>query len=190
MAKVEILRHPTEEDWRRCKMLAMNTIGKRWSGDVSDDWKRRMLRAEHSPIRTLMFTIRMEVPYWVSTHFVRHKFGVEHYVSSQRNDRQSDYDRNKAPQDAIVTHVMDINAAELMQMAHMRLCCKAADETQKAMIAICDSVVATNPEFADVLLPKCMAYGGCNEFQPCGFYEGVLRCYRRGREVTPGSSAK
>lgn len=172
MAQVEILRHPTDEDWQRCKMLALNTIGKRYAGsEVSDDWKRKMLRAEHSPIRTLMFTIRMEVPYWVSVHFCRHKFGVEHYVTSQRNDRQSLYDRNAAPQDAMVTHIMDVNAAELMQMARMRLCHQAARETQGAMIAICEAVIKVNPEFTNVLLPKCVVHNGCNEIKPCGFYK-------------------
>lgn len=172
MAKVEVLRHPTEEDWHRCKMLALNTIGKRYTGsDVTDEWKRKILRSEHSPIRTLMFTIRMEVPYWVSVHFCRHKYGVEHYVSSQRNDRQSEYDRTKAPQDAMVTHVMDIDAQELIQMARMRLCSQAAPETQVVMLRIRDAVVATNPEFSPFLTPKCIAHGGCNEFSPCGFYE-------------------
>lgn len=165
--RVEVLRHPTDEDWQRCKMLAMNTIGKRFSGNVTDEWKRRMLMAEHSPIRTLMFTIRMELPYWVSVHFVRHKYGVEHYVSSQRNDRQSGYDRNIAPQDAPVTHIMDINAQELMQMARMRLCGQAADETRRCMQAICRAVIETNPEFEYHLAPKCVFAKGCNEFKPC-----------------------
>ena len=173
MVRVEILRYPTEEDWQRCKMLAMNTIGKRWSGEVSDGWKRRMLRAEHSPIRTLMFTIRIELPYWVSVHLVRHKHGVEHYVTSQRNDRQSDYDRTKAPQDAMVTHIMDINAQELMQMARMRLCYQAAKETREVMALICAEVVKTNPEFETLLVPKCIAHNGCNEFKPCGFYKCI-----------------
>lgn len=172
--KVEILRHPTEEDWRRCKMLAMNTIGKKnWSGNVTDEWKRAILKAEHSPIRTLMFTVRMEVPYWVSVHFVRHKYGVEHYVSSQRNDRQSDYDRTKAPQDAMVCHIMDVNAQELIQMARMRLCNQAAMETQIAMTQICDAVLEYCPEFSEFLVPKCMAHGGCNEFKPCGYYKAL-----------------
>ena len=172
--KVEILRHPTDEDWQRCKMLAMNTIGKRdWSGNVTEEWKRKILKADHSPIRTLMFTIRMEVPYWVSVHFVRHKFGVEHYVSSQRNDRQSNYDRTKAPQDATVTHIMDINAQELIQMARMRLCGQASKETREAMRAICDAVIETNPEFEPFLKPKCMAYGYCNEFRSCGLIDRI-----------------
>lgn len=165
---VEILRHPTDEDWERCKMLAMNTIGKRWSGEVGYGWKHRMLKAEHSPIRTLMFTVRMEIPYWVSVHFCRHKYGVEHYVTSQRNDRQSKYDRTKAPQGEMVTHVMDINAQELMQMARMRLCGQASVETRMVMTEIRDAVVETNPEFADFLQPKCIVHGGCNEFVPCG----------------------
>lgn len=170
MSSVEILRHPTDEDWERCKMLAMNTIGKRWSGEVTDEWKHKILKAEHSPIRTLMFTVRMELPYWVSTHFVRHKYGVEHYVSSQRNDRQSYYDRAKAPQDAMVTHIMDVNAQELIQMAHMRLCGKAAPETQRMMRMICDAVIETNPEMKEFLVPKCQAHGGCDEAMPCGRY--------------------
>lgn len=170
MINVEILRHPTDEDWERCKMLAMNTIGKRWSGEVSDEWKRKMLKAEHSPIRTLMFTIRMEIPYWVAMHFRTHKYGVEHYISSQRNDRQSDYDRTKAPQDAPVVHIMDINAQELMQMARMRLCGQASADTQRVMWSIVNAVILTNPEFVDFLRPKCFIYNGCNEFKSCGYY--------------------
>ncbi len=121
-----------------------------------------------------MFTIRIELPYWVSVHFVRHKHGVEHYVSSQRNDRQHDYDRAKAPQDSPVVHIMDINAQELLQMARMRLCGQASVETQMAMTLIRDAVVQVNPEFADFMKPKCLVHGGCNEFVPCGRYGRYL----------------
>lgn len=173
---VEVLRHPTTEDWERCKMLALNTIGKRYAGfEVTDKWKYNILRSEHSPIRTLMFTVRMELPYWVSVHFCRHKYGIEHYVSSQRNDRQDKYDRTEAPQGAFVTHVMDVNAQELIQIARMRLCKQASRETREVMWAICDAVVETNPEFKPFLVPKCLARGGCNEFVPCGYYESVKK---------------
>ena len=173
---VEVLRHPTDEDWARCKMLALNTIGKRYAGtEVTDDWKVKILRSEHSPIRTLMFTIRMELPYWVSVHFCRHKYGVEHFVTSQRNDRQDKYDRTEAPQGAFVTHIMDINAAELIHMANMRLCAQASFETQLAMKMICDAVIETNPEFAAFLVSKCIARHGCNEFKPCGYYESYVK---------------
>ena len=172
MTKVEILRHPTDEDWERCKLLALNTIGKRHAkGPVSEAWKEKILRSGHSPIRTLMFTIRMELPYWVAMHFRTHEIGVEHFISSQRNDRQSKYDRTKAPQDAPVMHVMDINAGELIYMARMRLCGQSAEETREAMQAICRAVIEVNPEFEPFLVPKCMAVPRtfyCNEFKPCG----------------------
>lgn len=175
MTKVDILRHPTEEDWQRCKMLALSTVKENPScGPVSDEWKHKILRSGHSPIRTLMFTIRMEVPYWVSVHFVRHKYGVEHYVKSQRNDRQSDYDRTKAPQDAMVQHVMDINAQELIHMAGMRLCGQASKETRDAMLAIRAAVKKCNPEFDLFMVPKCVRNGGCNEFVACGYYQTLL----------------
>lgn len=174
---VEVLRHPTKDDWERCKMLALNTIGKRYAGsEVTDEWKYKILRSEHSPIRTLMFTIRItDIPYWVAMHFRTHKYGIEHYISSQRNDRQTEYDRNKAPQDHPVSYIMDVNAAELMQMARMRLCRQASRETREVMRAICDAVVETNPEFEPFFVPKCLARGGCNEFVPCGYYESVKK---------------
>ena len=175
MISVEIMRYPKEEDWQRCKALALNTIGKKYAGsEVTNEWKRKILRSEHSPIRTLMFTIRMDVPYWVSVHFCRHKYGVEHYVTSQRNDRQDKYDRTEAPQGAPVTHIMDINAQELIQMARMRLCSQASFETKMVMQMICDEVLVTNPEFSGILVPKCLAHNGCNEFKPCGYYESVV----------------
>lgn len=134
------------------------------------DWKRSILQAEHSPIRTLMFTIRMQIPYYVSVHLVRHKYGVEHYVRSQRNDRQSDYDRNAARQDAMVSHIMDINAQALITMAHRRLCGAADPETQKVMRGIRLAVLEVSPEIAEMMVPMCEYRGGCYEMKGCGRY--------------------
>lgn len=172
--KIEILRHPTEEDWKRCKALALNTMGKQYTGEqITQEWKRKILFAGHSPIRTLMFTIKMEVPYFVSVHFVRHKFGVEHYVQSQRNDRQSKYKREDQSQAAVVTHIMDVNAAELIQIAQMRLCRKAYAPTRMVMREIVKCVLWYNPEFYDVLKPKCFVWGRCNEFNSCGLVKTI-----------------
>lgn len=166
--KIEFLRHPTEQDWIRCKALALNTIGKKAITLPSDEWKKKILQAEHSPIRTLMFTIRMEIPYYVSVHFVRHKYGVEHYVTSQRNDRQDAYDRNAARQDAPVVHIMDINAQALMTMARRRLCGQADPATREVMEEIRAAVVERCPEFETVLVPMCEYRGICPEFVSCG----------------------
>lgn len=166
--KVEILRFPTLADWRRCKMLALTTVGKDAITPPTDDWKYKILTAEHSPIRTLMFTIKMEIPYWVSVHYVRHKYGVEHFVKSQRTDRTGE-DRNEKRQDEMVTHIMDINAQELMFMARRRLCNLASKETRKVMKEIVKQVTEACPEFAKVLEPMCERNGGvCYEMRSCG----------------------
>lgn len=170
--RVDLIRYPDAEDWKRCKLLALNTVGKDPKNmECTEEWKKKILRAEHSPIRTLMFTIRMEqIPYYVSVHFCRHKHGVEHYVTSQRNDRQDKYDRNAARQDAPVTHIMDINAQALMAMARRRLCGNADPATREVMRQIVSAVTGKCPEFGEALVPMCEYRRGCPEFGSCGYY--------------------
>lgn len=169
--EVNILRFPNKEDWERCKILALNTEGKKYTGkEITEDWKRKILKAKHSPIRTLVFTIEMKIPYFVSTHFVRHKIGVEHYVQSQRNDRQSNYDRDIAPQNSMVSHIMEINAEQLMFMANRRLCGKADPTTRYVMQLICREVEKTNQEFVGNLKPMCELLHECPEFSSCGYW--------------------
>lgn len=166
---VELLRYPTDADWARCKLFALNTMGKKPKDDMTAfEWRRKILIAEHSPIRTLMFTIKMIVPSYVSVHFARHKVGVDHYVQSQRNDRQSNYDRNEAPQSALVSHVMDINAQALLHMSHLRLCSQADARTRFTMALICSKVEKQCHEFNGLLVPNCTYLGRCPEFKSCG----------------------
>ena len=169
--KVNLIRWPDQHDWDRCKLLALGTEGKEAKTSATAEWKHKMLKCEHSPIRTLMFTIQLiDVPYWVSVHYVRHKYGIEHYVRSQRNDRQSEYDRNSAPQNAPVNHIFDVNAQELMFMARKRLCSKAAEETKQVMEMIVEAVVKVCPEFKPYLIPQCKYLGRCPEIYGCGMY--------------------
>ena len=107
--EITLLKWPGEEDWMFAKSCALVTIGKH-SGKAPDmEWKHRMLRAKHSPIRTLNFAFYLHnVPYYVSTHLARHVHSVP-FVKSQRNDRQSDYDRNAARQDAPVDMIWYMN---------------------------------------------------------------------------------
>lgn len=173
---VSILRRPTADDWNRCKDLAMRTMGKTWTGnEVTDEWMHKMLECRHSPIRTLMFTIEITCPYFVSVHLVRHKIGVEHFVQSQRNDRQSSYDRQLAPQNSMVTHTMDINAESLMIMSNRRLCGQADPTTRYTMTKICREVEEVNPEFKGHLVPMCHWLRHCPEAKPCGWWENQTR---------------
>ena len=169
--KVEVVKWPDEKDLLWCKECTLNTVGKKAVNAPSEEWVERLVRAGHSPIRELWFGIRMEVPYWVSVHFVRHHIGVNHYVQTQRNDRQHEYDRSQAPQGTLVSHVMSVNAMELIEMAHKRLCMMASPETRKVMSEICKKVSEVAPYMKNALVPLCEYRNGiCTEMFPCGRY--------------------
>lgn len=166
--KVTCIEHPTEQDWIACKERALVTIGKKAINPPDDEWKYKILKARHSPIRRLRFSFLLEdIPSWVSVHLVRH-IHAQPYVKSQRNDRQSSYDREKAPQDAPVTMIWDMNAEELMVIANKRLCRQASDKTREVVNMMCDEVLKVNPEFVEFLVPMCRYVGECKEMYPCG----------------------
>lgn len=171
MIKVELLKYPTEEDWSEVKRRALITIGKKKIINPPDEeWKKKILRARHSPIRYMQFSFYIECPSWVSVHLVRH-IHAQPYVKSQRNDRQSDYDRTKTPQDAPVCMIWDMGAEELITIANKRLCSMASKETRQVVQMMCDEVVKVCPEFVEELVPMCERENGCNEFQSCGRYK-------------------
>lgn len=167
--KVEILRHPTEEDWVLCKKCTLVTVSKDSDTPATEAWKVKLLKANHSPIRTLQFCFRLsDIPYWVSVHLVRHVHATP-FVSTQRNDRQVKYERGAARQDSPVTMCWYMNAEELITIAHKRLCMQASKETRELVQLICNQVIEVNPEFADLLVPNCAYRGGlCDEFNCCG----------------------
>ena len=164
---VKILEAPTPKDWCEVKRRALVTIGKEMVTEPSFEWKQKMLEARHSPIRRLFFSFYIECPYWVSVHLCRH-IHAQPYVRSQRNDRQGEYDRTKAPQDATVCMIWDMNAEELITIANKRLCKQASTETRQIVKQMCDLVVEQLPEFKDELVPNCVRNGGvCHEYFSC-----------------------
>lgn len=168
---IEIIRHPNEQDWVEVKRRCLVTVGKSQIKEPpSNEWKIKILNACHSPIRYLMFSFYIKnIPSWVSVHLARHVH-AQPYIKSQRNDRQRDYDRNKAPQDSPVDMIWDMNAEELITVAHKRLCRQASKETREVMEEICRKVIEVNPEFKELLAPLCVYRNGkCTEFYPCGY---------------------
>jgi thymidylate synthase ThyX len=166
--EIEILRFPTDVDWARCLFLARVTQGKDGMITPSEEWKRKIISAEHSPIRTLMYTIAMwQIPYFASVHFVRHKFGVEHYVKSQRVNPNRGEDRQDSP----VNHVMDLNAQALINISRKRLCYKADPKTREIMEEIASKIFKVDPVMHDFMVPDCVYRGACHEFQSCGYFE-------------------
>lgn len=175
--KVEILNY--HDNWQAVKDAAMNTIGKE-SGSYPDSaWKRKILRAEHSPIRLLTFRIRFtDIPYWVVGHFVRHKVGVEHFVSTQRTDRTG-VDRSKLPQDALVTYTMVANAQALINISRKRLCMQASTETRLAWFLVrCAFDHVGEAELAAAMVPECLYRGFCPEMKSCGWTHANPNVFR------------
>lgn len=166
--KVTMTEWPTEHDWMEAYRRALVTVGKRAIRPPTFEWKKQQLRARHSTIRRLRFAFEFEdVPTWVSVHLARHVH-AQPYVKSQRNDRQSEYDRNKAPQDAPVNMIWDMNAEEFLTITNKRLCNLAAQETREAIQMCVDLVKETCPEFIDEMVPMCVYHGGvCHEMFSC-----------------------
>ena len=169
--EISLLKAPADADWLLVKRAALETVGKDVKTMPSMEWKKEILEARHSPIRLLQFVFDLrDIPYWVSTHLVRHVH-AQPFVKSQRNDRQSEYDRNSAPQDAPVNMMWAMNAEELCIIANKRLCLMAAKETRDVVQKMCALVIANCPEFKDVLVPMCEYNNICHEMKGgCGMF--------------------
>ena len=156
--------------WRSVADAARTTI--RMQGGVkepSTKWKKTILLAEHSPIRKLLFSWKWSnLPYWVSVHFVRHKYGIEHFVSTQRTDRTGT-DRTGARQDAPVEHECFANAQAVMFISRRRLCSQASPATRAAGKLVVEAIAKVEPEVASACLPECAYRGFCPECRSCGY---------------------
>lgn len=162
--KIALIDKPTPEDLMGVKRRALVTVGKAPVTPPSTKWLHDIADAEHSPIRYLMFSFSIQgIPYWLSTELSRHVH-AQPYIKSQRNDRQSNYDRNEARQDAPVDMIWDINGEEIMAIAHKRLCGKATKEARMIVGEMCRQILFDYPFYEGLLVPNCVYRGGvCHE---------------------------
>lgn len=151
---------------------ARNTVWKEpIDKEPTDKWWKKMLLAEHSPIRTVQYSIKMlGIPYWVSTHFVRHKIGAEHFISTQRSDRTGE-DRDLKPQGSPVNHIMHLNAQSFITISRKRLCNCASTETRYIWFKVMESLYQSDPVLWEVCVPECVYRGFCPELKCCGHFE-------------------
>lgn len=175
--------------WPKVKRAARTTVNMEGEGVYpSPSWKKTILLAEHSPIRKIKFAWKWsELKSWVSVHFVRHKHGIEHWVTTQRADRTG-VDRDSSPQNAPVSHECEANAQALIFISRRRLCAQASPETRNAWQEVKAEVQKVDPVLASVMVPECIYRGFCPEFKSCGYveteaYRKALEEYRRKEEV-------
>lgn len=172
-------------DWLRVKQIALSTIRKTTKELPTSIWKRQILLAEHSPIRFLRITAKFEnLKYWISVHLVRHKIGIEHFVTTQRDDR-TQTDRDVSSQSALVDHIIDADIQAIINISRKRLCSAAHNDTRAAWLSFIDSFKTIEPEIYQACVPECIYRGHCFEFQSCGYYKTKafkirLKQYRKG----------
>lgn len=158
--------------WQRVVDAARFTERKDALGhEPSGQFKRHILRSEHSPIRLLEYDIKIyDIPYFSAMHFVRHFIGIEKFVSTQRPDRtHSGKTRHELPQDAPVNVWFSCNAQALINISRVRICNKADATTRNIWLEVCGKISEIDPILYEFLVPSCVAKGFCPEIKPCGY---------------------
>ena len=172
--KTEILK--IKGSWEEVVDDCRATVSKPPLGhDPRASFKRRILIAEHSPIRDLSARFRWTgIKYWIAMHWKTHHW--ESKVSTQRSDRTGT-PRDKLPQDAPVNFTGEANPQHTIDTWRKRLCYQVAPETRSYAEDFKEALHEVEPEWSDVLVPNCVYRCGCPEMQTCGLWE------RMGRET-------
>ena len=164
-------------NWKKIKAACMTTISKEAKEDEpSDKWKKKLLLCEHSPIRRGTISWKFdEIPYCISTHFVRHHEGVEKWVSTSRADRTEIKDRNQRTQMDMVQMEMEANIQAIINISRKRLCNCADPLTIKYWTAVVEAIKEYDENIYWACVPECVRCGGCPEYKPCGFYNKLMK---------------
>ena len=165
-------------DWIKIKSACMTTISKQaGSKEPPQTWKRKLLICQHSPLRRGTISWKWEeIPYCISTHFVRHHVGCEKWIGTSRADRTDIKDRSQRSQMDMVPMEMEVNIQALINISEKRLCSCADPITIKYWKAVLEAVKEYDEDIYWACVPQCVRYGGCPElFSPCGFYENLMK---------------
>lgn len=171
--KIKVTVETVEGSWKRALNLARRTVGKRPLGkEPSEQWKRKILIQEHSPIRAVEYILHFEqIRQWVTVHLVRHWLGFIPFVHSQRQDRRVlEVPRDELPQGSLNDMDVLINAQSLINVSKKRLCGKASPETRHAWGLVKEKIAKQDPAMADVMVPECIYRGFCPYYEnSCGY---------------------
>lgn len=179
MNKITTIVKKVNVDWKDIKDACRRTIGLDESTkEPPKEWKRKLLICRHSPIRKGSITWKWpEIPYAISTHFVRHHEGVEKYVATERADRTG-VDRKQRSQMDPVSMEMDANIEALISISERRLCMCADPTTRAYWQDLKDCIEKYDEDIAWAMIPQCIRCGSCVEpFGQCKFYEKLMESH-------------
>lgn len=170
--KTKILK--IKGDWQEVVDDCRATVAKPPLGkEPSDEFKRAMVIAEHDPVRDIEIRFSwFNIPYWVAMHWKTHIWRCR--TNTQRNDRQKKYDRAKAPQDAPVDLIGNMNTQHCIDTGRKRLCYMAAPETRAYMVDFKIALRPIEPQISDAMVPNCIYRCGCPEQSGCGWYQRMV----------------
>ena len=170
--KTEILK--IKGDWQEVVDDCRATVSKPPLGhDPSTAFKRKILIAEHSPIRDLSVRFRWRgIKYWIAMHWKTHHW--ESKVSTQRSDRTG-VPRDKLPQDALLDFTGEMNVQAAIDTMRKRLCRQASPETRRYAEDFKRTLHDVEPEISDVLVPNCVYRCGCPEMKPCRHWDELVK---------------
>lgn len=171
MSKLKTLIQVTS--WKRVLNAARRTVGKSpLDKEPSSSFKKKILLAEHSPIRLLEYDFSWEdIKQWVTVHLVRHHEGCEKFVHSQREDRRElSVPRDELPQGSLNDMDMTCNAQAMINISRKRLCSCASKETREAWSQVIEKLKKVDPVLAEVCVPECIYRGFCPETDRCCGY--------------------
>ena len=207
MSKVTRMESP-KADWIRVVNAARRTWGKKpINHEPSDSFKKKILLAEHSPIRLLEYDFTIEdVRQWVTVHLVRHHEGCEKFVHSQRQDINADIENITKKVIEVLADAgmlkdgwrerdymfqgehndmdMTCNAQAFINISRKRLCACASPETREAWKLVIEMLKEVDPILASKCVPECVYRGFCPEgVRCCGYcnteaYKERLKDYR------------
>ena len=163
-------------DWMKIKSACMTTISKEAGKEPTQEWKRKLLLCEHSPIRRGTISWKFdEIPYCISTHFVRHHEGCEKWVGTERADRTEIKDRSQRSQMDMVPMEMEANIQAIINISRKRLCTSADPLTIKYWKAVLEAIKEYDEDIYWACVPECVRCGGCPEYKSCGYYDNLMK---------------
>lgn len=182
-------------NWKRVLNAARRTWGKKpLDKEPSDKFKKKILLAEHSPIRLLEYDFTIEnLRQWVTVHLVRHHEGCEKFVHTQRQDINSEVEvitkrlievlqeegllregwkeRDYMFQGEGNDMDMTCNAQAFINISRKRLCMGCTSpETRLAWKLVIDALREVDPVLAEKCVPECLYRGFCPETDRCCGY--------------------
>jgi len=143
--------------------------------EPSTTFKKNIIKAEHSPLRCLMFNIDLyDIPRYVSDHLVRHVH-AQPFVSTGRSDvLKENPPREEQRMTDLYNMRLFLNAQEIIAISRVRLCTKAEKETRRIWGEVISQLKDIEPELAAACVPNCIYRGHCPEIQSCGMADGEL----------------